>query len=84
MDDGLNRAACLTVTNGSSDKTQINQKSAHLVNVSSFESDIGRVINATMSAAAVTKAVHAMSDEQKYHLLKNHDKPPNSFIFPVT
>lgn len=28
--------------------------------------------------------MNALSDAQKYHLLKHHDKPSDSFIFPVT
>lgn len=48
-----------------------------------FRSDIGYFIQATKSVEDITRELRAMSEGQRYHLLKNHDKPSSSFIYPT-
>lgn len=48
-----------------------------------LKNDVGYFIDATKSASEVERVVHLMSDGQKYHLLKHHDKPSESYKFPT-
>ncbi|XDV26231.1 hypothetical protein PO909_029993 [Leuciscus waleckii] len=45
--------------------------------------DIGIFIQATKSVEEILESVRKMSDGQKYHLLRNHNKPSKNFIFPT-
>ena len=43
--------------------------------------DLGFFIQATKSLEEISESVCRMSDAQKYHLLRNHDRPSKHFIF---
>ena len=47
-----------------------------------LKSDIGYFIDETKSVSEVQRVVCSMSDSQKYHLLKYHDKPSEKYPFP--
>ncbi|XP_072174513.1 52 kDa repressor of the inhibitor of the protein kinase-like [Diadema setosum] len=44
--------------------------------------DLGEILSATMSVSDIKTKLSAMSDDQKYTLLKHHSKPCDGFIFP--
>ena len=48
------------------------------------ENDIGKFVQATMSAQEITDTIRNLSHEDKYALLRDHRKPANLFVFPVT
>ena len=47
-----------------------------------LKNDIGYFIDATKSVSEVQQAICSLSDSQKYHLLKYHDKPSQNYSFP--
>ena len=47
-----------------------------------LKNDLGYFIDATKSVSEVEQVVRSMSDGQKYHLLKHHDKPSEKYLFP--
>ena len=44
--------------------------------------DLGQILTATMSVADIKTKISALSDNQKYTLLKHHSKPGDDYIFP--
>ena len=47
-----------------------------------LKNDLAFFIDATKSVSEVEQVVRSMSDSQKYHLLKHHDKPSEKYLFP--
>ena len=48
-----------------------------------LQNDVGRFIDATKSSAEINDIIAAMTDGQKYHLLRHHDQPSRHHIFPT-
>ena len=48
-----------------------------------LKSDIGFFIQTTTTVNEIIKTVQVMSDGQKYRLLKKHEKPSSSYLFPT-
>jgi len=48
-----------------------------------LQNDVGRFIDATKSSAEIKDIIAAMTDGQKYHLLRHHDQPSRHHIFPT-
>jgi len=46
--------------------------------------DIGSIVKATMSPRDIDTTVQQLSTEEKYILLKHHNKPSISYVFPTT
>ena len=47
-----------------------------------LKNDLGYFIDETKSVSEVEQVIRSMSDGQKYHLLKHHDKPSENYPFP--
>ena len=47
-----------------------------------LKSDLGYFIDVTKSVSEIEQVVRTMSDSQKYHLLKHHDRPSEKYLFP--
>ena len=48
-----------------------------------FKDDIGYFLDGTKSADEITQVMQSMSDGQRYHLLKHHAQPSESYKFPT-
>ena len=67
---------------GSEPETECKSEQHHVLvkPLSTLKNDIGCFIDASKSPAEIQEIIEAMSDGQKYHLLRQHDRPSHHYV----